>query len=90
MATFQRHNSRAAKLNASQVAEIRQLYEEGWSQGRLCREYGMSIGQIGRIVRGESWRDYRMPDRIPTEEEVQASAKRLEALLKQPTKETEK
>lgn len=48
--------NRAAKLSWARVREVRQRYEhEGWSQGRIAREYGMSSAQVGRIVRYESW-----------------------------------
>jgi hypothetical protein len=49
-------NTKAAKLTATQVAEIRRKYnDEGCTQGELSRIYGVGIGQIGRIVRGEAW-----------------------------------
>ena len=65
---FQKGNTRSSKLTPTQVHEIRQLYAQGWSQGRLCRQYDISIGQIGRIVRGESWKQYRQ---VPTQQEEQ-------------------
>lgn len=37
-----------------EVMRIRQLYAEGWSQGRLAREFKRTVGTIGRIVRGET------------------------------------
>lgn len=55
MTQFERRNAKASKLTPSQVVEIRRRYAEGATQNALCREYQMSIGQIGRIVRGESW-----------------------------------
>lgn len=56
MTEFQRGNSRAAKLNAAQVYEIREKYQNGnYTQARLCREYGVNLNTIGRIVRGEAW-----------------------------------
>lgn len=55
MALFHRNNTRSAKVSATQVLEMRQLYAEGWTQGKLSREYRLSIGQVGRIVRNESW-----------------------------------
>jgi hypothetical protein len=64
-------NKRAAKLNPEQVAEMRRLYsEENWTQGRLARHFAMSVGQVGRIVRGEHWHDYTRP---PTDQEIAAS-----------------
>ena len=55
-APFGRNNIRRAVLTASKVAEIRQLYGKGAvTQGQLSRDYGVSVVQIGRIVRGEVW-----------------------------------
>lgn len=45
----------ASKLTAAQVAEMRQRYREGWSQSKLANHYGVGIGHVGRIVRGEVW-----------------------------------
>ena len=56
MGKFHRHNTRSAKLTPEQVIRIRHLYHvEGKSQGWLCHEFGMSIAQIGKIVRNECW-----------------------------------
>jgi hypothetical protein len=55
MSRFRSGHTRAAKLTAVDVLTIRQRYDAGDSQGTLAREYKMSIGQIGRIVRNESW-----------------------------------
>ena len=53
---FQRNNIRRAVLTASKVMEIRKFYEAGTvTQGQLSRDYGVSVVQIGRIVRGEVW-----------------------------------
>jgi len=52
---FQGRNSRAAKLTVQKVKEIRQRYAEGETQSQLSRVYQVSLVQIGRIVRGESW-----------------------------------
>ena len=55
MTEFSRNNVKASKLTPTQVLEIKELYAGGVTQGALCRRFGMSVGQIGRIVRGESW-----------------------------------
>lgn len=56
---FQRNHTHSSKLSPMQVLELRQRYaEEGWTQGRCARFYGISVGQVGRIVRGESWQQY--------------------------------
>jgi len=82
--TFQRGNTRTAKLTGEHVYEIRRLYDEGWSQGRLAREFNISVGQIGRIVRGESWRNQAKPlPKMASEEEVNASAERMAKLIKE-------
>jgi hypothetical protein len=44
-----------SKRTALEIRGLRQRYLNGWSQARLSREYGMSIGQVGRIVRGTAW-----------------------------------
>ena len=49
-------NSGGAKLNDSQVNEIRCLYAQGTPQTSLCKTYSVSKCQIGRIVRNESWK----------------------------------
>lgn len=98
MSKFNQNNSRASKLSPVQVHEIRSKYAAGYTQASLCREYGISIGQIGRIVRGESWqqfpvartenqvqadylRQHGSPPPEPTEEEIAASAAKLDALV---------
>lgn len=63
-------NKRSAKLTPSEVIEMRRLYsEEGWTQGRCARHFGISVGQVGRIVRGEHWQEYTQP---PTQQEIDA------------------
>lgn len=101
MAKFTNYSRRAAKLSPTQVWEIRSKYlgTEGFSpqsQGSLAREYGISVGQIGRIVRGEAWQGLSTPvneARIehesiqalstreePSDEDVQRSLDRLAQL----------
>ncbi len=53
---FSKDNVRAARLNSDQVAEMRQLYAQGVTQRALGEHYGLSTVQVGRIVRGESWK----------------------------------
>lgn len=73
---FQRRNTRSAKLTSTQVLEIRQRYADGETQASLCRAFGMAIGQIGRIVRGESWAHLPTPK---SEHELELEAKESEA-----------
>lgn len=59
MAKFRKNHTSAAKLDSMKVLRIRQLYhEEGWTQSKLSREFGVGSGQIGRIVRNEAWQEY--------------------------------
>lgn len=45
-----------AKLSARSVASIRNLYAGGsHTHHELAQMFGVSAGQIGRIVRGEQW-----------------------------------
>lgn len=52
---FTKGHRQAGKLNGEQVLRIRELYGAGYSQGSLARTFQVTIGTIGRIVRGESW-----------------------------------
>jgi hypothetical protein len=45
----------ASKLRLDDVIAIRQAYALGETQSALARKYSVSIGHIGRIVRGEGW-----------------------------------
>lgn len=103
MSKFSRSNTRAAKLTADQVLEMRRLYhDERWSQGRLAQRYGISSCQVGRIVRGESWQQYggtvsddELEHRAatsgyqPTAQELADSMARLDALRSAPASEPE-
>jgi len=76
---FGHRNKKAAKLGLVEVRQIRQLYGEGATQSALCRRFGVSIGQIGRIVRGESWQE-EAGARLPSKEEADAILSRLLAV----------
>lgn len=73
---------------------MRQRYAEGATQRELCQAFGVSITTVGRIVRGETWHWLDEGGRAPEEprtaplpqapaSEIEASAERLRALLKQ-------
>lgn len=90
---FPMGNSKAGKLTRTQVIDIRVKYhQEEWSQGRLARYFGVTIGTIGRIVRGETWQTVQHPasaraayqdeSHIPlTDEQLSKAAKESEARL---------
>lgn len=82
MSIFQQGHTKAGKLTLASVAEIRQLYGQGATQGHFCRAFGFSINTIGRIVRGETW-SQGAELREPTEEEIKASQLRTIAMMKQ-------
>lgn len=68
---FHRNNRGASKLTAGDVRNIREMYGGGhYTQGQLSRDFGISVNQIGRIVRGESWQD--IPE--PLSDEIAANA----------------
>lgn len=53
-------NKASAKLSVADVHAIRRRYEaREATQGALARDYGVSVIQIGRIVRYESWSDLK-------------------------------
>lgn len=73
---FRFRNTRAAALTPGQVKEIRERYGTGrWTQRTLADEYGLSVVQIGRIVRNESWK--HLPPTPMGPQELQQSAQRL-------------
>lgn len=79
MTKFAPGNSRAARVSNEQVLEIRRLYhDEGWTQGRLAREFGLNINTIGRMVRGESRQRVPMPTDSPSE--IAARMAKLQSL----------
>mgnify|MGYP003660423923 CR=1 FL=1 len=79
MTAFTKGNNRAAKLNPGIVQDIRELYGRGdCTQGQLARDYGVSIVQIGRIVRGEVWQSVKQPE--PSAREIENSAQRMLAV----------
>ncbi len=80
MTAFERRNVKAKKLTPTQVAEIKERYANGETQGSLCRAYAMSVGQIGRIVRGESWS--HLGGAVVTQEDAEASKVRFLAMQK--------
>jgi len=77
MPSFERSNVKASKVTPTQVVEIKERYARGETQGALCRAFGLSVGQIGRIVRGESWN--HLGPAVTTEAEVEASMVRFMA-----------
>lgn len=81
MSAFTQQNSKASKLSASEVVEIRRLYLEGMTQGALCREFGVSIVTIGRIVRGETWQRLPVAEKPLSEGEMKESQARVLAML---------
>lgn len=84
---FNRNNTRSAKRSPAEIRQIRQEYADGASQASLARKWQYSIGQIGRIVRGESWQAYDNPAAgaivlepaaaMPSDAELAASAARV-------------
>ena len=66
---FQRGHIRAGKLTPSQVLEIREKHALGRGYESLGREYEVSSGQIGRICRGDAWKQFHQPR---SEREIEA------------------
>lgn len=78
---FPQGHHKAAKLTGVQVLRIRELYSVGYSQGHLAREFQVTIGTIGRIVRGESWQTITQGEEVvgpgQLASEAELSARRL-------------
>jgi hypothetical protein len=76
---FQKNNLRRAVLTMTKVQEIRAFYNQGHvTQGQLARDYGVSVVQIGRIVRGEVWQG--VGPAASSKRELDDTAERLLAL----------
>lgn len=58
---MRKHNTRAAKLKPADVFDIRAAYSGGATQRELAQTYHLSVVQVGRVVRGESWAQYTNP-----------------------------
>lgn len=80
MPKFIRGATAAAKLTLEQVQEMRRHYRDGATQGDLSRYYGVSIGQVGRIVRGESWQSGVNAGK-GSQADIDSSQARLAAML---------
>lgn len=67
------------KLTLELVQQMRKDYGDGATQGALARYYGVSVVQVGRIVRGECWME-GAGVRMPTQAEMDATLARLLAI----------
>ena len=77
---FRLKNTRAAKINLERVAWARERWAAGEATQRaLADAVGISTQQMGRILRGESWRDAPRPKTI---EDATASQARVIAMLR--------
>jgi len=72
------------KMTLTGVQEMRELYGQGWTQSALCKRFGVTIGTVGRIVRGEAWME-EAGSRMPTQAESDRTIARLLALQAQVT-----
>ena len=82
---FRRGSIAAAKLSPVEVLEIRLRYaNEGWTQGKLSREYQVSVGTIGRIVRGESWQQYQQTEHLQEGQHHEALEEQAESAVLTP------
>ena len=90
---FRLGNEKAAKLTDADVLYIRAAWaNREKTQGQLSRMFSVTVGQIGRICRGESWQHVAMPVkahefaprtyRMGTDEVVELSAETIEKLQK--------
>jgi hypothetical protein len=85
---FSRGNTAGRKMDSDRVAEMRLRYEQGETQGALARDFRLSVVQVGRIVRGESWMGsaaLRRPSAKqvifqPSEADIQATLQRIQEL----------
>jgi predicted transcriptional regulator len=82
MNNFRNGNSAARKLTATQVQEIRELYaKSNCTQGQLSKDFGVSVVQIGRIVRGEVWQ--KLPQQQASPQELETLAEKMMRIQKE-------
>lgn len=55
-----------AKLTEDQVTELKTLFSQGWSMNALGKRYGIHGMNVGRILRGTSWKYHPMRTSIDT------------------------
>lgn len=78
---FQNRNSKAAKLTAALVAQMRERYASSdCTQADLAREFGITVVHVGRILRGEVWQTAEMP--APGQLQTKAMLERLQGVQK--------
>jgi hypothetical protein len=58
------------KLLRHNVRRLHQLRELGWTYPQLCREFGVTSTQVGRILSGEQWQDVWLEFRDPEKYEA--------------------
>lgn len=71
MSRFHRLNTKSATLTPQKVLQMRKDYAQGKTQGQCAKDYGISVGQVGRIVRGEAW--MQVPE-VPTDGDLGLTA----------------
>ena len=81
MSKFGYRHTKSAKVTPSMVMDIRLKYQEGMTQSALSQEYHLSIVQIGRIVRNESWQS--LPATTATPDELRLMALRSAEVAKE-------
>lgn len=74
---FKNGNRGRPTLTAQEVLNIRASWGRGMTQGELSRRYKISVVQIGRICRGESWQNIIG---MPSDADIEASARKMLAL----------
>lgn len=91
--TFNKGNTKASRLNAIKVLEIRRRYAGGGcTMGQLSREYGVTSGTISNIINGLTWQHVglvetdrsiatRAAHAMALPEEIDASQERLRRML---------
>lgn len=53
-------NHPSAKLNPEEVKNIRNLSEEGLSQRKIAKIYGVTHSTIGQLLRGKNWKNAQL------------------------------
>ena len=53
----QARNTTRSKLDLAKAREIRMLYQRGYTQKELAKEFGIGQAMVSCVVRGEQWKE---------------------------------
>ena len=75
------HKKSRRKITDTQVRELKELYhEQKWTQKELADKFGISVMQVGRIVRGDSRKSVQIASEL-IEEQAKKQMEEMKKML---------